>query len=310
MAKLDFNKGVCIEIGGELGKNNSLSVDFFAKFLTDLQNLIFSLAKYDLPSNEPIDLNNFKIELSGFHAGSAIPEVRFVTKVQDSPLMTLDTQRYSINDSFSGLMDIVENENYTSLLQLFPEPQKRTPIISCLYEFTKNVSGNAFSFVDYNKVDNTITPIVKLHKMGIGVKNSLVSEIYETTGLPEEDQTAFGKIIISNKSGTPRKKIKELYTEKEISLDFAPAQIPVGERTYILKQPLRCLFEKEEDFFIIQSEMLDIIGTGLTPEEAQQCFYQEFDYIFQTYNSLSDDQLTQRLVSIKIILNQIVKTVS
>jgi hypothetical protein len=101
-----------------------------------------------------------------------------------------------------------------------------------------------------------------------------------------------------------------LYTGKEISLDFAPGQIPVEGRTYILTSPLRCLFEKEDDCFIIQSELLDIIGTGLTKEEAQNSFYQEFDYIYQTYNSLNDAQLTQRLISIKIILNQIVKTVS
>jgi len=207
-------------------------------------------------------------------------------------------------------MDVIDNERYTDLLQFYPEPSRRTPIIKDLFEFTNNVRGNAFTIVDYNRDENTFTPIYNLHKMGSGLKNSLISEINEVTDVVEEDQTAFGKVIIAKKGDCSRERIEEYYTEKEISLDFAPDLIPVEGRTYLLKYPLRCLFDKEDNFFIIQSEMLDIIGTGLTPEEAQKSFYQEFDYIYQTYNGLDDNQLTQRLVSIKIILNQIVKQVS
>ena len=38
--------------------------------------------KYDLPVNEAIDLNNFKLELSDFAKGSAIPSFVFNQRVQ------------------------------------------------------------------------------------------------------------------------------------------------------------------------------------------------------------------------------------
>ena len=92
-------------------------------------------------------------------------------------------------------------------------------------------------------------------------------------------------------------------------MTYAPTEIDFNNKKYILNFPLRCLFGKEEDYFIIQSEMLDIIGTGETKEDAELSFKQEFDYIFTEYNSLSDDKLSKRLVKIKNLLNNIVKQV-
>jgi hypothetical protein len=78
---------------------------------------------------------------------------------------------------------------------------------------------------------------------------------------------------------------------------------------YILKYPLRCLFEKENDYYVIQSEILDIIGTGLTVDEAEFSFAEEFNYIFNKLNSLNDDQLTEHNNQIKLFLNSYIKEI-
>ena len=99
------------------------------------------------------------------------------------------------------------------------------------------------------------------------------------------------------------------YTKRDISLDFAPDIIITNKRKYYLNYPLRCLFEKEDNYYVIQSEMLGIIGTGDTEDEAEKAFYEEFDFIYQRYYSLEENQLTNNVRMIKTILNQLVKKV-
>ena len=77
-------------------------------------------------------------------------------------------------------------------------------------------------------------------------------------------------------------------------------------RNYMLKYPLRCLFEKEDDYFIIQSEMLGIIGTGLTEDDAENSFAEEFDFIYNRLNTLDDNSLTNHNRLIRIIITQII----
>jgi hypothetical protein len=86
--------------------------------------------------------------------------------------------------------------------------------------------------------------------------------------------------------------------------------IKVNQRTYQLSFPLRCAWEKEEDYVFITSELLDIIGTGLNEEEAELNFFQEFDFIYQRYNQLNDNHLSKRILNIKNILNYLVKSIS
>ncbi|HPR18309.1 MAG TPA: hypothetical protein PLD62_08685, partial [Candidatus Cloacimonadota bacterium] len=117
---------------------------------------------------------------------------------------------------------------------------------------------------------------------------------------------AVALIEITKSNGqTTSKKIKEFFQDN-ITLEYAPEIIVSSIRTYFLRYPLRCLFEKEENYFVIQSEMLNIIGTGLTKEDAEISFSEEFDYIYKRYNSLDNTKLTTNNVLIKSILNQIV----
>ena len=71
--ELNLEKGISLKIEGELGKNQTLTVDALIKIAQSLQDLVLSIAKYDLPVDEAIDLNNFKIERTDYQKGSSIP---------------------------------------------------------------------------------------------------------------------------------------------------------------------------------------------------------------------------------------------
>ena len=93
------------------------------------------------------------------------------------------------------------------------------------------------------------------------------------------------------------------------TLDYAPENIVTGTKVYYLRYPLRCLFEKEDDYYIIKSELIDIIRTGETEEEAEQNFAEEFDFIYKRYNELSDNKLSERIKVIKTFLNYMIEKI-
>ncbi len=74
-------------------------------------------------------------------------------------------------------------------------------------------------------------------------------------------------------------------------MNYQLTSLIFGNKIYNLRFPLRCKFENEEGFYTIQSELLDIIGTGETEDEAENTFGQEFDFIFKRYNGLEEGQL-------------------
>ncbi len=95
-----------------------------------------------------------------------------------------------------------------------------------------------------------------------------------------------------------------------LTLSYAPSSIKFEGKIYNLQVPLRCAFEQEENYYIIKNELLDIVGTGLNPEEAENSFFQEFAYIYTRYNELPNEKLSNRILQIKNILNFLVKTVA
>ena len=96
---------------------------------------------------------------------------------------------------------------------------------------------------------------------------------------------------------------------KRANSDYAPARIRVNGKEYIFNYPLQCLLENEDGCFVINSEQLDIIGTGLTQAEAQTNFNEEFDYLYSRLNSLEDEQISGRMLGIKSVLNDFVREV-
>lgn len=306
--KLDLNKGTYIQIGGELGKYNSLPIETLIKISKDLQDLILSIAKFDLPSEDFINLDNFKIELVDFKKGSAVPKFAFTPRIENKVGPNWKIHRNLVNVKFEKIIEISNTGNYGKLIELYPEPVRRNPIVENLYSFVNDFGTAPVNFVDINEKTKTITPIFKIKKFNSESKKSLISEIKETTKEETEITEAVGKIRLTRRGEKTYRQITSVYSNR-YSLEYAPVLIISGTTKYLLKFPLRCLFEKEDEYFIIHSEMLGIIGTGLTEDDAEKSFGEEFDFVFQRFNSLNDESLTNHNLLIKNILNQIVEKV-
>jgi hypothetical protein len=170
--------------------------------------------------------------------------------------------------------------------------------------------------MEFNKID--FDKGINLHIEGeLGRYNTLPIDVLIEIGKSLQDLLKRTSIETSNPTqSTDFELFIKVKTDKDsfipdnhTSMSYAPSEIDFNNKKYILNFPLRCLFEKEDDYFVIQSEMLDIIGTGNTKEAAELSFKQEFNYIYTLYNGTEDEKLSKRLLKIKILLNNIVKKV-
>jgi len=71
--KIDLEAGFGFEVSGEIAKFHTLPVDFLIQVRINFRGLVNTLAKHTISESESIDLNNFKIHLSGFKRHSAVP---------------------------------------------------------------------------------------------------------------------------------------------------------------------------------------------------------------------------------------------
>jgi len=303
--KMDLTDGICFEFGGELGKFNSLPLDFLIRFAGDFQNLIDTLVRYDLPQDEAVDPDNFRIELVDFKAGSAIPKLAFTRRAQDTIGNNLRDHKQVINDSLANLLSIAGSGDYTKIRDLYPDSHTRSPITASLYDLIHGIGTTPTTVGSFNDDSETFHPVYKLNKFKESVRDSLITT--EMVQEPEkETDLAVGRIRVSTRYGKKKNRIIEVYSGKNMSLEYAPREIKTSERCYTLKQPIRCLFEKEKDYFVIQSELLNIIGTGYSQDEAVSSFSDEFDYVYQRFNELTDDQLSPMNQIVKVIINHLV----
>jgi hypothetical protein len=307
--KIDLNSGTFIQIGGELGKYNSLPIDALIRIAQEFQDLVITLAKYDLPSDEPIDLHNFTLELVGFSKGSAVPKFAFSPRSENMTGFHWQEHRNIVNEKLEKLAEISNNGDYSKIIELYPEPFKRNPIVEDLYSFVNSFGDAPVNFVKIDKDSNKIVPIFKINRFKPNVKSKLVTEIKEVTESSKELKDAVGKIRITTTKGKTHRRIIDTYSGNKYSLEYAPDVIVVADKRYELKYPLRCYFAKEDDYYIIQSEMLGIIGTGRNEDDAEKSFSEEFDYMYQKLHSLKDTQLTKHNVLIKSFISQIVENI-
>jgi len=304
--KIDLNKGINIRIAGELGKFNTIPVDTLIKISQNLQELVINIAKNDIQETETIDLNNFKIELSGFRAGSAIPQFTFTQRVKPT-LNDIEKQRKSVSERFNELIEIADEGKYDDLKNIYPDSQRRNYIVNSVYSFINSFGTTPVSFVNVSKT-NDIHEVYKIKKFKSETKNRLLAEI---SPIVEETEENYGlaKIKITKSGNKIKNKIQEIYTKPNTTLSYSPDIIVHNNVSFILNFPLRCSLEKENNYFIIQSELLDIVGTGETEDDAEANFAEEFSYIYYRYNDLEDSKLSDRILNIKRILNYLLKEV-
>ena len=303
---INLKEGISLKIEGELGKFQTLPVESLIKIAESLQNLVVTIAKYDLPTNESIDLNNFKLELTDFEKGSAIPSFVLTPRIQ--PVISdYENQREEVTKKLNTIFEISDKGNYANLRDLYPEHFKRNKIVEKLYDFTSSFKNSPVSIYEKGKISEE-SEKYEIKKFKGSTKKSLLVEVKEVKDNKLEEK-AFARIKVTKKGGKTRNSIEEIISNAKHSLSYSPEIINVNQKQYIFSFPLRCLFAKEEGYYVINNEQLDLIGTGETQDEAEQNFNEEFDYLYNRLNSLKDIQLNKRLLRIKSVLNSFVKEV-
>lgn len=300
---VEIKHDITFKIEGEMGKYNTLPIDALVKISQSFQNLIFSLAKHDIPDDEPIDLNNFKIELSGFKAGSAVPSYVYTQRLTPT-LINFDKQKQLVSDKLNVLLDIADKGSYSDLRKIYPEPLKRNEIVDNLYAFSNSFGDSPVSIFDKSNPDKKY----KVVKFKPEQRNELLGTIKE---IQEESkqEIRLGLVKISKKGDKEKKLVQETYSVENHSLAYCLDEIDINNRKYIFHYPLVSIFEKEDDYYVIKNGQLDLIGTGENEYNAQKSFKEEFDYIFNRLNSLDDSNISKHLLRVKHILNDIVKEV-
>lgn len=298
--ELDLSKGIYLKIEGELGKFKTLPISSLVKIATKLEELILNIARYDIESDEAIDLDNFKIELSGFYPGCAVPEFIYTPRLQYT---TSDVvrQRKKVNDRFKDLIEIASQGNYLQLKEFYPDPLRRNTFTETLYEFVNSPGRSPMSFA--KKENQHFEPVFKLHHFKKEVKEKLLADIKEPANVLEEPQTFYAKMkSFKDSSGKTRNKtIKQIHSE-DASLAFSPKDIKYEDRVFKLHTPLHCKVDIEDGYYVIQNDQLGIVGTGDTFEGAIESFSEEFDFIVNHYRKLDENQMSPRIKRAKDIL--------
>lgn len=304
MAKIDLNKGINLKIEGEIGKFQTIPVDTLAKIAQRFQDLVLTLAKHDLATDEAIDLNNFKLELSDFNKGSAVPQFSFTNRIQTT-ISDYKEQRNTINDKLSNLLELANEGNYLGIKKMYTKKLSRNEVTHRLYDLVNSFGDSPVAIVGGGK---TMKRLFKIQKFKTNVKNQLIEKLEVATEEKIEENTVGSIKIVREGGKVVRKKVVEIYDDGNTTLSYSTNKIAYNKRVYELNHPLRCLFLKEDKYYIIQNELLDLIGTGNTQQEAEQNFFKAFDYSYMRFNN-PKVKLSKRLTAVRDILRVIIKGV-
>jgi hypothetical protein len=96
---------------------------------------------------------------------------------------------------------------------------------------------------------------------------------------------------------------------KTATITYAPSEISIYGKRFILHEPLVCQVEVEEDGYFIYHDGLGITSGGETMESAKKDFNEWFGHTYMRFNELGDDQLSPRFQAARKLINQLVKEV-
>jgi hypothetical protein len=147
-------------------------------------------------------------------------------------------------------------------------------------------------------------------KISFPDKTTFMKERIHETSIDLEKEIMFRIEGEAGRFNTKTTEIVEIHMNKSAMLSYSPDTIVSSQRIYSLYSTLPSKLSQEDKYVMIENEMLGIVATGKTEEEAEQNFAHEFDFIYQRYNQLTDDQMTERIKRIKTLLNTIVKEVT
>ncbi len=298
-----------LHIEGELTKRHTIPVDMLVDIAVNLQNLIQQLALNDIPSDEPIDAGNFKIELAKFTGGSATPSFVFTENINQASIGAIAVQRQKVHEKFNHIMSYANSGDYLKLREDYREPVRRNAIVGAVYSFVESFKNAPVEILDQNHKSQ-----FRIKKFKKSVRDLMITEVKQSNVSSEKEKNyQMGKVLVTRdkkKGGVIyQKKLVELFDQR-VGADYSTDTIVSGGTVYELNYSIHCSVDLVDGMTQIENDMLGIFGSGQTLDEAEKSFAVEFDYIYNRYNELPDKKLTKDVISIKKLLNLFVKKVS
>lgn len=307
--KADLEKGFGIEIEGEIGKHNSIAGDRLILIIQNFQKLVNAIAESHVPDSDALDLNCFKIHVNGFKKASAVPNFIF-SPIHQTNISDVHSQRKLVAEKIDEIFDITAVNNYEEFKTRYRIPKVRNEIVEASYSFFNSFDDSPFSVVETDT--DKIIPLYKLHKFPKEIKDSLLTSVI---GAAKVNEVLYTGVARFKTVKTPEGKIKNevdkkhLFTGSNVNPSCIVEAIQFENTTYLFHSPLNCILTYEDEAYFIKSDLLDIVGTGSTQDEASNDFAEEFNFIYATYLSTEDSKLSDRLLNIKKLLQIIVKEI-
>lgn len=304
---IDLTKGISIQVGGEAGKYHTLRVKDLIEIAKNLENLVLAIAKSDIDTGDAIDLDNFKIELSGFSAGSAVTTWVSTPRIQ-MPIADLGKQQKVVSKRLDEIMQVADKGHYTALKELYPDAVRRNEVVGAIYAFRNSVPDAPMAVVAPAKRKGAKPKkLYAIKPFRKEVRTLLTTRVVE----PKQEGTesiavARLKLVTDAKGRVVSSKRLEMFKKENTSVAWAPPVIVHEDRAYILRHPLPCIVGHEDKVYAITNELLGIIGTGADMDEAEASFAEEFDFMYRRYTGMPDKKLAPHLVEVKRMLQHLV----
>lgn len=121
---------------------------------------------------------------------------------------------------------------------------------------------------------------------------------------------AVANVEIERANGNVLTTVTTVFEDRHADLSYTTDKTIHAGTTFQLYSPIRCKLSKEDDYFVIESEQLDIVGTGKSVTDAEENFAEEFAYIFKRYNELPESSLSEKKRRVKKVLEALILKIS
>lgn len=304
--QINLDKELLLRIGSE-NDEHVVPWDVLKSVGDKLEALIQTIAKFSSNPENLTNLNNYKLDFSGFYNGSPVPAF----KLNSHPSLSLfneDNARQAVILDFSKIMNMVDKGNYQAIADGYEQVIVKNEVIRKLYDFTNSAGDIPVTIV--KREQEKFLKVYSVRRLKKEVFDKLTVQEITNNQNEKEESTAVAKMIITKaESGKISRKIAESYDDKEAITSLKFDKISFFSKTYVFKFPILFQIYSEGQGTIIENEQLDLYASGETKTEAKIELYSQFDNSYRRLNELHDDQLNPKLLEVKKYLNSIIKTV-
>ena len=222
-----------LQVSGEVGRYNSLPVDYLVEIAKNLQTFLQTLAKVNVSEGSTLDLNNFKIELTGFKAGSAVPQFSFTPRRKLTINGNVENQRELVRQKFDELVEASGKGDYEKVKVLYPDAYRRNEVVNELYDFVNSFGGSPVKVVNVSQKEgkDKIIPLYNIRPFAKEVRDRLVMTVVESKELETSKEISFKKVITTYKGDKKvNSKTIEEYSDKQASLSVSYTHLDVYKR--------------------------------------------------------------------------------